>query len=71
MDKDLAKILEKVAKKYGTNIFEVIAEIQTSIDDAWDGFDAETLKKQQELFPNGKPTIEEFIRTLADKIGNE
>ena len=68
MDKDLVKILDEVAKKYGTNIFEVIAEIQKSIDEAWDSFDAETLKKQQELFPNGKPSIEEFIRTLADKM---
>ena len=68
MDKDLAKILDEVAKKYGTHIFEVIAELQNAIDESWDGFDTETLEKQQELFPKGKPSIEEFIRTLADKM---
>ena len=71
MDKDLAKILDQVASKYGITIFEAIADMQKVINEAWTGFDEATLKKQKELFPHGKPTPDEFIRTIANEMNEQ
>lgn len=44
---------------------KVRREIQAAIDAAWDTDDLGALKLQRELFPNGKPTPEEFIVVVA------
>ena len=41
-------------------------EMQKAIDIAWE-YPTEEQKRLQELyFPKGKPTVDEFIRTISD-----
>lgn len=58
-------IFQAIAKQYGTTPEEVRREIQASIDEAWSTADLAVMKRQRELFPDGKPTPEQFILTLA------
>jgi translation initiation factor 2 alpha subunit (eIF-2alpha) len=58
-------LFEQVAEKFGISTNEVVREIQDAIDTAWDNPDPAVRAKQRELFPNGKPLPEEFIRTMA------
>lgn len=57
--------IKKTAKKHGVTEQHVRDEIQKALDAAWDTKNEETLKRQQELFPDGKPTIEEFIHKVS------
>ena len=58
-------LLEKVAEKNGISKDKAAREIQAAIDAAWDNPDPLAREKQRALFPNGKPSIEEFIRVVA------
>ena len=58
-------VFRAIAKQYGTTPKEVRQEIQVAIDEAWDTDDLATVKLQRELFPDGKPTPEKFLSTLA------
>jgi len=40
-------------------------EMLAAIDAAWSNPDPMIQARQRQLFPNGKPTIEEFIRVMA------
>ncbi len=60
-------VFRVIAKQYGTTPKEVYREIQAAIDEAWDTDDLAVMKQQRELFPNGKPTPEQFLLTLASK----
>lgn len=40
-------------------------EMQQAIDMAWSSTDPDVVLFQLQLFPAGKPTVEEFIRVLA------
>ena len=66
--KSLDGLLEKISVQNGVPIREVVNEIQNLIDATWDNHDSAARKKQLELFPNGKPSIEEFIRVVAKQI---
>lgn len=59
----MKNILEQVAEQNGTNVENVRSEIQACIDAAW--ADPAGREMQQLLFPDGKPTPEEFIVTVA------
>ena len=52
----------------GTTAAEVEFKMQEAIDEAWNSFDATILAVQKELFPKGKPTIEEFICKVTEKM---
>jgi len=58
-------LFEKLAAQYGVSVGEVAREMQAAIDTAWDNTDPAVRARQRALFPNGKPSIEEFIRVMA------
>ena len=67
-------VIEKTAKHFGVSVLELYDEMQKAIDAAWNTKDELALKRQLELFPNGKPTVEEFIAKIskrASERGNE
>ena len=59
------ELLKKIATYHGVSVDEVVRDMQDTIDATWDNPDPTARKRQQELFPNGKPSIEEFIRVMA------
>jgi len=61
-------IFEQIAAQHGVSVTEVVREIQIAVDDAWDNLDPAIRARQRELFPNGKPSVEEFIRKIAQQV---
>lgn len=53
------------ADHFGEAPEDVRREIQAAIDAAWDTDELAAMKLQRELFPDGKPTPELFIATVA------
>jgi len=49
----------------------VIKEMQAAVDAAWNDPDPAVQAEQRRLFPNGKPSVDEFIRVIADQIKKE
>ena len=41
--------------------------MREAIEQAWSSTDPEVVLFQMQLFPKGKPTVEEFIRVLAEE----
>ena len=66
MNSQFMRMLEQIAKQHGVSIFEVKAEMEKAIDEAWNN--GKPNAEFSKTFPNGKPTIEEFIATLVNKI---
>lgn len=56
------------ADHFGQTPEEVRREIQACIDEAWNTDDLAAMKLQRELFPDGKPTPEQFIATVAKHL---
>ena len=67
-EKQSNELLKKIAAKHGVSVGDVVREMQDIIDATWDNPDPAAKKKQRELFPNGKPSIEEFIRAVTKHI---
>ena len=61
----LDEIFEQLATDNGVPASVVVHAVQNIIDATWDDPDPVAREKQRKLFPNGKPTIEEFIRVTA------
>ncbi|MGI6192006.1 MAG: sporulation initiation factor Spo0A C-terminal domain-containing protein [Christensenellales bacterium] len=59
------QIYDNIAKEYGVLPNELKKEMQETIDASWNNEDEEVTRTQKSLFPNGKPTVEEFIKTIA------
>lgn len=59
------KAIKKTAKNNGVSEQHVRDEMQKALDAAGNTTDEEALKRQRELFPDGKPTLEEFIRKVS------
>lgn len=59
--------LGRVAVRAGKTREEVCADIQAAIDAAWVSENIEAKELQTRLFPNGKPSPEEFITVLANE----
>lgn len=60
-----------VAKEHGVLPDELRDKMQETIDVSWNNDDEQITKTQRSLFPNGKPTVEEFIETVALLISLE
>jgi len=58
------------ALHHGISYRKCRAEIAASIDEAWATADPAAKARQDQLFPNGKPTPEQFIVTLGALTGN-
>lgn len=58
------------ADHFGEAPEDVRREIQAAIDAAWDTEDPAAMTLQRELFPDGKPTPEQFIATVAKHLKN-
>ena len=66
-DNQPSGVFEQIAAQHGVSVTEVIKEIQIAVDAAWDNSDPTIRARQRELFPNGKPSVEEFIRVMAEQ----
>ncbi len=68
-DKVKAKaVIRRVADQYGVAVSEVRREMQAALDAAWDNPDEQVQEQQRRLFPEGKPSLELFLVTLAKDI---
>lgn len=61
----MGKVIKKTAKNNGVSEQHVREEMQKALDAAWNTTDEAAMKRQKELFPNGKPTLEEFIQKVS------
>lgn len=62
--------IQGTADRFGQSPEDVRREIQAAIDAAWDTEDPDAMKLQEDLFPDGKPTPEQFISTVAKHLKN-
>ena len=60
-------VFEKLAAQYGVSVGEVIRDMQEAVDAAWNNPDPAIRARQRQLFPDGKPSVEEFIRVMAEQ----
>jgi len=67
-NKELRLILQGVAAQHGVSLEQVKRDIQEAINDTWDNPDPAIRARQRRLFPNGKPTIAEFIYRMAQEV---
>ena len=66
------KVIKKTAKNNGVSEQHVRQEMQKALDAAWNTTDEAAMKRQKELFPNGKPTLDEFVGKISQIIvGNK
>lgn len=42
--------------------------MQEAIEQAWSSTDPETVLFQMQLFPAGRPTVEEFVRVIVGAV---
>ena len=66
--KKQADLLQQIATRYGVSVRELVWDMQAVIDATWDNPDPMARAKQRRLFPDGKPSIEEFIRVMAEQV---
>ena len=59
-------VFDRVAAHYNISTEEARAEIQFAIDLAW--LNPDGRREQLRLFPEGKPTPEEFVRRMAAEV---
>jgi len=59
--------VEWVAVKNAVPVGEALREMQSALDAAWDSPDPAIRESQRALFPLGKPSIDEFIRVMAER----
>ncbi len=62
--KEFEKIYKKLAGINKTTIKQIKDEMQLAIDVAWDNNNVNF----RNLFPNGKPTLEEFLMVMKDEV---
>lgn len=62
------KVIKKTAKNNGVSEQHVREEMQKALDAAWNTTDEAAMKRQKELFPNGKPTLDEFIQKVSRMV---
>ena len=59
------RAVRATARKTGLTPKQCLADMQEAIDVAWATADPEAQAYQNQLFPAGKPTVEEFIAVLG------
>jgi len=62
------KLLKMIAAQHGVSVDEVLRDMQDAMNATWNNPDPAARRKQQELFPNGKPTLGEFIHVMAKQV---
>jgi len=60
--------IQAAAEQFGLTPEQMYREIRACIEEAWSSNDPAVRARQNVLFPNGKPTPEQFISTLAKQI---
>lgn len=58
----------ETASRFGETTDHVRQDMQAALDAAWDTDDLAAMKLQREFFPDGKPTLEQFIVIIAKYI---
>ena len=71
IEKSKFRAFEQLALRTGKPQEQLWTEIQNAIDAAWASEAPEAKTSQNELFPEGKPTPEQFIAVLARTIAEE
>ena len=64
-------VIRRTAKKNGVSPAAVRRAMQEARDAAWDTTDPAAcppLARQKDLFPDGKPSVEQFILTVAGEV---
>lgn len=61
-------VIRVVAAKEGVSVAEVRRKMQEALDEAWATADPAAQQRQRELFPDGKPSLEKFLLTLAGEL---
>lgn len=59
---------DNIAKQNGVTTDEVKRELQATIDATWNSTEPAERARQRQLFPKGKPSIEEFITVMAREV---
>lgn len=59
-------VFQELAQRHGTTSEAVRASMQECIDAAWDSPDPTARARQQQLFPNGKPSVETFLLRVTE-----
>lgn len=68
-DKIRAKqTIRATGRHFGISPAQSRAEMQQAIDVAWATADPDAQAYQKQLFPGGKPTVEEFIAVLGTRL---
>lgn len=70
----MRNVYRKVARKYGITVEEVKREMQSAIDETYNNPNHNDVTKayQDRVSRKGeKPTVDEFIRYVADKAKNK
>ena len=60
-------VIDQIAKLYSISKLNCEEDMQEVIDMMWQSGDEKSKAKRDKLFPNGKPNVEEFVRTIADE----
>lgn len=64
---EMLKILQDECRK-NDPIDKIRSEMQLTIDMTWQNDDPKIKEYRNNLFPSGKPTVEEFIKKIANQI---
>ena len=59
------RAIRETARRTGKTPKQCLADMQEAIDAAWETTDPAAQAYQKQLFPAGKPTVEEFIAVLG------
>ena len=65
------QIIRNVAENNGQTEAEVRGQMQALLDISWSQDDPGTRAKLDALFPDGKPSLEEFILRLSGEVQKE
>ena len=63
-------IIERVAKEHNESPENVRREMEYAIDQAFPNNDPKVQRKLNEYFPDGKPSVEEFIEKISNVISS-
>lgn len=69
MNNNINELLSSIASRHGVSEDEVRQSLQNVIETAWSH--PWTREKQQELFPEGKPSLETFLQKMANETEKE
>jgi hypothetical protein len=65
------RTIRGTAKQFNIPPEQCRTDMQATIDAAWATTDPGAQAYQKQLFPAGKPTVEEFIAVLGRRVQNE